>query len=40
MDVGLMFGRALEARVASIPGVSRAQLAGSARRRVEKLLEI
>ena len=32
-----MFGRALEARVASIPGVSRAQLAGSARRRRETI---
>ena len=37
MDVGLMFGRALEARVAAIPGVSRAQLAGSARRRRETI---
>ncbi len=37
MDVGLMFGRALEARVAAIPGVTRAQLAGSARRRRETI---
>ena len=37
MDVGLMFGRALESRVAAIPGVSRAQLAGSARRRRETI---
>jgi len=37
MDVGLLFGRALEARVAAIPGVTRAQLAGSARRRRETI---
>lgn len=37
MDVGLIFGRALEARVAAIPGVTRAQLAGSARRRRETI---
>ena len=37
MDVGLSFGRALEARIAAIPGVVKAQLAGSARRRRETI---
>ena len=39
MDVGLMFGRALEARVASIPGVSVRNLQ-VVHGGVEKLLEI
>ncbi len=37
MDVGLSFGRAMEARIAGIPGVVKAQLAGSARRRRETI---
>ena len=37
LDVGLMYGEAFEARVAAIPGVQRAQLAGSARRRKESI---
>ena len=37
MDIGLTFGRAFEARIAAIPGVVRAQLAGSARRRRETI---
>ena len=37
MDVGLSFGRAMEARIATIPGVVKAQLAGSARRRRETI---
>ncbi len=37
MDVGLSFGRAMEARIAAIPGVVKAQLAGSARRRRETI---
>ena len=37
LDVGLMYGEAFEARVETIPGVQRAQLAGSARRRKESI---
>ena len=37
MDIGLTFGRACEARIAAVPGVVRAQLAGSARRRRETI---
>ena len=37
MDIGLTFGRAFEARIAAVPGVVRAQLAGSARRRRETI---
>ena len=37
MDVGLLYGRALEERVSAIPGVTRAELAGSARRRRETI---
>ena len=37
MDVGLLYGQALEERIAQIPGVRRAQLAGSARRRRETI---
>ena len=33
LDVGLRFGLALEKRISDIPGVEKAQLAGSARRR-------
>ena len=37
MDVGLLYGQALEERVSAIPGVTRAELAGSARRRRETI---
>ena len=37
MDVGLLYGQALEERVSAIPGVIRAKLAGSARRRRETI---
>ncbi len=37
MDVGLLYGQALEERVSTIPGVIRAELAGSARRRRETI---
>ena len=37
MDVGLLYGQALEERVSAIPGVIRAELAGSARRRRETI---
>ena len=37
MDVGLLYGQALEDRVSIIPGVIRAELAGSARRRRETI---
>ena len=37
MDIGLTFGRAFEARIGAVPGVVRAQLAGSARRRRETI---
>ena len=37
MDIGLTFGRAFEARIAAVPGVVKAQLAGSARRRRETI---
>jgi DNA polymerase (family 10) len=35
LDVGLLYGQALEARITSMQGVHRAQLAGSTRRRKE-----
>jgi DNA polymerase (family X) len=37
MDVGLVFGQALEERISVIPGVIKAELAGSARRRRETI---
>jgi len=37
MDVGLLYGQALEERVSNISGVIRAELAGSARRRRETI---
>ena len=37
LDVGLLYGEAFEARIAAIPGVQRAQLAGSTRRRRETI---
>jgi DNA polymerase (family 10) len=37
LDVGLLYGEALEARISSMDGVSRAQLAGSTRRRKETI---
>ena len=37
MDVGLLYGQALEERVSAIPGVTRAELAESARRRRETI---
>ena len=37
MDVGLLYGQALEEIVSTIPGVIRAELAGSARRRRETI---
>ena len=37
LDIGLMYGEAFEQKIASIDGVIKAQLAGSARRR-RKLL--
>ena len=37
LDIGLMYGEAFESRVATISGVQRAQLAGSARRRKESI---
>ncbi len=37
MDVGLLFGHSLEEKIASIEGVEKAQLAGSARRRRETI---
>ena len=37
MDVGLLYGQALEERVSTISGVIRAELAGSARRRRETI---
>ena len=37
LDVGLLYGEAFEGKIASIPGVHRAQLAGSARRRKESI---
>ncbi len=40
LNVGLLYGEAFEAQVANIPGVSRAQLAGSARRRRETIGDI
>ena len=40
MDVGLLYGQALEERVSAIPGVMRAELAGSARRRRETIGDI
>ena len=37
LDVGLMYGEAFEAKISTIPGVLKAQLAGSARRRKETI---
>ncbi|HJM67622.1 MAG TPA: helix-hairpin-helix domain-containing protein [Candidatus Thalassarchaeaceae archaeon] len=37
LDVGLLYGEALEARIATMEGVERAQLAGSTRRRKETI---
>jgi len=37
MDVGLLYGRALEEKISRIKGVEKAQLAGSARRRRETI---
>ena len=37
LDVGLLYGEALEGRIAAMDGVSRAQLAGSTRRRKETI---
>ena len=37
MDVGLLYGKALEERMEMIPGVQKAKLAGSARRRRETI---
>jgi DNA polymerase (family 10) len=37
LDVGLLYGEALETRIAAMEGVSRAQLAGSTRRRKETI---
>ena len=37
LDIGLLYGEALEGRIASMEGVSRAQLAGSTRRRKETI---
>ena len=37
MDIGLLYGKALEERMAIIPGVQKAKLAGSARRRRETI---
>ena len=37
LDVGLLYGEALEGRIAAMEGVSRAQLAGSTRRRKETI---
>ena len=37
MDVGLLYGRALEEKISQIKGVEKAQLAGSARRRRETI---
>ena len=37
LDVGLLYGEALEGRISSMDGVSRAQLAGSTRRRKETI---
>jgi DNA polymerase (family 10) len=37
LDVGLLYGEALETRIASMSGVQRAQLAGSTRRRKETI---
>ncbi|MDE0708209.1 MAG: helix-hairpin-helix domain-containing protein, partial [Candidatus Poseidoniales archaeon] len=37
LDVGLLYGEALEARISSMNGVTRAQLAGSTRRRKETI---
>ena len=37
LDVGLLYGEALETRISSMDGVSRAQLAGSTRRRKETI---
>jgi len=37
MDVGLLYGRALEEKISRIEGVEKAQLAGSARRRRETI---
>jgi len=37
MDVGLLYGRALEEKISKIKGVEKAQLAGSARRRRETI---
>ena len=37
LDVGLLYGEALEARIAAMEGVERAQLAGSTRRRKETI---
>ncbi len=37
LDIGLLYGEALEGRIASMEGVSKAQLAGSTRRRKETI---
>ena len=37
LDIGLLYGEAFEGRISSIPGVKKAQLAGSARRRKESI---
>ena len=37
LDVGILYGEALEGRIATMEGVSRAQLAGSTRRRKETI---
>ncbi len=37
LDIGLLYGEAFEARISSISGVQKAQLAGSARRRKESI---
>ena len=37
MDVGLLYGRALQEKISEITGVEKAQLAGSARRRRETI---
>ena len=37
LDIGLKYGEAFEQRIAKIPGVQRAQLAGSARRRKDTI---
>ena len=37
LDVGILYGEALEGRIAAMEGVSRAQLAGSTRRRKETI---